>query len=64
MKNLKLFFFSIILIACFLLLSGSIILSNNVDIPNSFAFFVCGGIFAGVGAIGLFINSLLEHKDK
>lgn len=60
MTNKKLFFFSFVILSCFLLLSGTLVYTNSEDIsniPNSIIFFAFAGVFFLIGAIGLFITS-------
>ncbi len=55
MKKIHLFFVSLVAIACFLILSGAIVLANDA-MSTSIAFFVSGGVAGLAGLIGLLVS--------
>ncbi len=55
MKKIHLFFVSLVAIACFLILSGAIVLANGA-MSISIAFFVSGGVAGLAGLIGLLVG--------
>lgn len=55
MKKIHLFFVSLVAIACFLILSGAIVLANGA-MSTSIAFFVSGSVAGLAGLIGLLVG--------
>ena len=55
MKKIHLFFVSLVAIACFLILSGAIVLASG-QLATSTAFFISGGVPGLAGLIGLLVS--------
>lgn len=61
MKRFDLFFVSLILISCVLLLCGTIVFTSGIDYkPDSAYFFLSSGLLGLAGLCGL----LIRRKDK